>query len=280
MFVYSDEPGFYVDKYCIKTWRTKVLNMYEGQHSSAHKTSSRYGLSSSDDTSENNSNPTSEENMTYSLTPQTTEVPSSVLEEPDSKKKELNKSGGTISSHKKKLMTKNLNTCKKIQRHNTSETVTVPLSEIRECFVLCHKLQEILNNPNSPTNTSYQSSPNLVNECKKLEVKLRKLATSPKSLKTLKSGRKSCSNRCNSTAVPLSRKLLIEEKTSSDNGRDPQLVHNGDNFAVKNEEDEENKTDDDSDDKGFNEAIVCSHGECFFFYCVQLCCRGLHCEIT
>ncbi|XP_054269623.1 ubiquitin carboxyl-terminal hydrolase 48-like isoform X2 [Macrosteles quadrilineatus] len=70
-----DEPGFYVNKYCIKTWRTKVLNMVEVKQSSSSKMSNRLsspnGEASEAQTEENSSLQTHPENKVSNETEET-----------------------------------------------------------------------------------------------------------------------------------------------------------------------------------------------------------------
>ncbi|XP_054269621.1 ubiquitin carboxyl-terminal hydrolase 48-like isoform X1 [Macrosteles quadrilineatus] len=240
-----DEPGFYVNKYCIKTWRTKVLNMVEVKQSSSSKMSNRLsspnGEASEAQTEENSSLQTHPENKVSNETEET--------------KKEITNCEGKNSSPKKIHRKKNIIRSAMLRRRKTDQNVTVPLSEIKECFVLCQKLHVRLNQTNNSPKTFEHS---LLSQCRQLVVKLRRLATPLKNPIGVNCRRRVSIDRHN-RSTQVDRKCNVEKKETCEENTQP--VNNDRNFTVKTEDEEGNKTEDESDSNiGFNEAIVCPHG--------------------
>lgn len=196
-----------------------------------------------------------EENSSFHTLPE-----NKVSNETEETKKEITNCEGKNSSPKQIHRKKNINRRSAMLRRRSDQNVTVPLSEIKECFVLCQKLHVRLNMTNNSPKTLEHS---LVNQCKQLVVKLRRLATPLKNSNGFNYRRRNCIDRHN-RSTQVDRKCNVEKKETCE--ENPQPVNNDGNFTVKTEDEEGNKTEDESDSNiGFNEAIVCPHGEFLLF---------------
>lgn len=143
---------------------------------------------------------------------------------------------------------------KNILQRRKNSTVTVPLSKIRDCVVLCNRLEVGLHKPNG-------------NQlCKQLKVKLRNLTVSPRKSRFVRHlGRNSNkltqinSNLDELNCKNLSNEVALDSKDNSDNFL---TCNNGE--KTEKYEDEENKSDDGEDlSKAFNEGAICTHGKMF-----------------
>lgn len=128
-----------------------------------------------------------------------------------------------------------------------SSSVKVPLSEIRNCVVLCKKLEINLRCPRTSTLSSV-SQYNL-NQCRQLTIKLRRLSGSSFLRKQPHKGR----NRRNIFTI-------TEEDSGSPGAAKSKetLVENGKSTQTLSEEG--NKFEEDTE-TAFNERIMCKHGK-------------------
>lgn len=140
-----------------------------------------------------------------------------------------------------------------LQRRKNS-TVTVPLSKIRDCVVLCNKLEVGLHKPNGN------------HLCKQLKVKLRNLTVSPRKSKFVRHLRGNSNKRqnINNNLDELNCKNVSNENVAFVECKDKSdtiLTYNSSEKTEKYE-DEENKSDDGEDlSKAFNEGAICIHGK-------------------
>lgn len=144
---------------------------------------------------------------------------------------------------------------KNILQRRKNSTVTVPLSKIRDCVVLCNRLEEGLHKPNGN------------HLCKQLKVKLRNLTVSPRKSRFVRhlGGNSSKLKKINKNLNELNCKNVNNEEVALDS------KDKSDNFKTNNScektekyEDEENKSDDGEDlSKAFNEGAICTHGKIF-----------------
>lgn len=143
-----------------------------------------------------------------------------------------------------------------ILQRRKNATVTVPLSKIRDCVVLCNRLEEGLHKPNGN------------HLCKQLKVKLRNLTVSPRNSRFVVRHL-----RGNSSKLKKINENLNELNCTNVNSEEVALgsKDKSDNFKTNNScektekyEDEENKSDDGEDlSKAFNEGAICTHGKIF-----------------
>lgn len=135
-----------------------------------------------------------------------------------------------------------------------SSTVEVPVSEIRNCFVRCKKLEINLRSPRTSSVGQYT-----LNQCRQLTISLRRLSESTHARKPLRSRRRNIlkeeENSGNPSAVKLEekRKLIVNKEniTTVENGKQ---MHTHSEEGSKLEEVEETET-------AFNERITCKHGK-------------------
>lgn len=228
------EPGFYVDKKCLKTWRSRVLNLLEGRKSNSKSTPIP---------NEDTPDPVAEE-----AEPPPQKL-SRVSSKPETAKNHLSQIRECSVVVPRTKINKNI-----LQRRRNS-TVTVPLSKIRDCVVLCNRLEVGLHKPNGN------------HLCKQLKVKLRNLTVSPRKSRFVRN------LRGNSNKLKKINNNLDELNSKNVNNEEVALSckDKSDNFLTCNSgeksekyEDEENKSDDGEDlSKAFNEGAICTHGKMF-----------------
>lgn len=139
---------------------------------------------------------------------------------------------------------------KNILHRRKNSTVTVPLSKIRDCVVLCNRLEEGLHKPNGN------------HLCKQLKVKLRNLTVSPRKSRFVRhlggnsSKLKDINKNLNCKNVN-NEEVALDSKDKSDNCKTNNSCEKTEKY-----EDEENKSDDGEDlSKAFNEGAICTHGK-------------------
>uniref|UniRef100_A0A1B6KRW5 ubiquitinyl hydrolase 1 n=3 Tax=Graphocephala atropunctata TaxID=36148 RepID=A0A1B6KRW5_9HEMI len=243
--MHPNEPGFFVNKYCLKTWRSRVLSMIEGRQSSASNSSSGATLSANGEVAEH----AGEETATAEEEAVTTAV-ESVGASGDSK---LN--SGVCGWKQQRR--------NRVFRRKCNSTITVPLSEIKDCFIMCQRLQMKLND----SNTNQSKGKSVLDQCKQLKIKLRRLSLPGKSnrLKVKPNSRR------NSVENNISEKLCanslldmnFDKKSDVEsNGDSSQPCDSSEKTSVKLEEEENSKSDDGIGDpsKAFNEGVTCPHG--------------------
>lgn len=289
-FCFSDEPGFYVSKYCLRTWRTRVLNQLEGKSCSMSAKSDGTDKCFSETKTDHVLPPTSSSCKTCK----------NVVEDKINHKCTL--------TRRRSFVNKVTNP---IQKRKHASAVSVPLSEIRDCIVLCQRLQFSLNNSSDLKQFSTKA---VLERCKQLKVKLKKLVISPKSnkSKTLNSrrflGKDMEKQKCNGVEntntnsetkdennCQNNRNVMIKEESESivksdayvdinEENTNDQSKHNkrekeagnsenclpcdnGDNkVQLKTDDEGDNNLDDGIESsKEFNEAIKCPHGKINYY---------------
>ncbi|XP_046671625.1 ubiquitin carboxyl-terminal hydrolase 48-like isoform X2 [Homalodisca vitripennis] len=242
-----DEPGYFVDKYCLKTWRSRVLSIIEGRQNPASRSNNGATTSANGEVPE----PAGEDTA-------------AVLTEPAEMEREAggpaeDKEGSSSRTDCRWKRNRSI----RLARRKPNPTITVPLSEIKDCFVMCHRLQMKLNS--SSKIQSNESS--LLVQCKQLKIKLRRLAMPNRSSKTLimsRLRRDSVENK--STVKPCADSQLdvnFDKKSDVEsNGEGSQPCDSSEKTSVKLEEEENSKSDDGMAvlSKAFNEGVMCPHG--------------------
>lgn len=222
----------------MKTWRSRVLNKLEGRKSQSKSTAT---------SSEDSSEPVVEE---AEPSPQTL---SEISSKPETQKNNI------IQIRECSVVVRQAKINKNMLQRRRNPTVNVPLSKIRDCVVLCNRLEVELHRPKGMEN---------YNLFKQLKVKLRRLGTvSPRKSRLTKHSRE-ISNKVrqmNGNVIKFeSGNVSNVEKALVCKDKSDNSITCNNSEKIDKYEDEANKSDDGEDlSKAFNEGAICPHGKVF-----------------
>lgn len=273
---FRDEPGYFVSKYCLKTWRTRVLSHLEGESGERGKT-----------------------NEVLDTCPGEPKALSSTKLSPSANLSSEQKSNLYKLKYREKRLSFN-KTARVTRRRKSDVLVSVHETYLRDCYVLCRRMQLGLIKPDKNS-----SNNNLLANCKKLKIMLKKILISPTEVNSVvKVGDENnkCTEKCeeppgkqlkdsdelqcdNNKRVPCSKhenEIYVESVARPDLNEDvvcnPQNEQNGringdisENLPplghikigkCKPEDEEGNAFDDEMESsKEFNDALRCPHGK-------------------